>query len=123
MVSALGQLFEAERAHWESLQARLREALAQEKHIRSAWLYGSVARATDEPRSDVDLALAVDEDTPDVLRDVMGNLLPEIQERRYRRILSFKDEVPYGTRKASREEGARLLADLEEFARWAEDVL
>lgn len=60
---------------------------------------------------------------PRLLRDVLGNLLPDSQERRYRRVLSFKDEVQYGTRKASREEAARLLADLEEFARWAQDML
>ncbi len=60
---------------------------------------------------------------PRLLRDVLGNLLPDSQERRYRRILSFKDEVQYGTRKASRDEAARLLADLEEFAHWAADML
>lgn len=66
LVAALRPLFEAEHTHWESLQAQLREGLAQENHIRSAWLYGSVASATDEPRSDLDLALAVDQDAPDV---------------------------------------------------------
>jgi len=60
---------------------------------------------------------------PRLLRDVLGNLLPEAQERRYRRILSFKDEVQYGTRKATRDEAGRLLADLEEFARWAQELL
>jgi hypothetical protein len=60
---------------------------------------------------------------PRLLRDVLGNLLPDGQERRYRRILSFKDEVQYGTRQATRDEAGRLLADLEEFARWAQDLL
>ena len=60
---------------------------------------------------------------PRLLRDVLGKLLPDIQERRYRRILSFKDEVQYGTRRASRDEAARLLADLEEFSHWAADML
>ena len=58
-----------------------------------------------------------------LLRDVLGNLLPDGQERRYRRILSFKDEAQYGARQASREEAGRLLADLEAFARWAQDLL
>lgn len=66
LLAALRQLFDAEREHWASLQARLREGLAREKHIRSAWLYGSVARGTDEPRSDLDLALAVDANGVDV---------------------------------------------------------
>ena len=58
-----------------------------------------------------------------LLRDVLKNTLPDTQERRYRRILGFKDEVQYGTRAMSIEEAARLLADLESFARWAEDQL
>ena len=60
---------------------------------------------------------------PRLLRDVMGNLLPDGHERRYRRILSFKDEVQYGTRQATRDEAGRLLVDLEEFARWALGLL
>lgn len=60
---------------------------------------------------------------PRLLRDVLGNLLPDGQERRYRRILSFKDEVQYGTRQATRDEAGRLLADLEELARWAQELL
>ncbi len=60
---------------------------------------------------------------PRLLRDVLGNLLPDGHERRYRRILSFKDEVQYGTRQATRDEAGRLLADLEELARWARDLL
>jgi hypothetical protein len=53
---------------------------------------------------------------PRLLRDVLGNLLPDGHERRYRRILSFKDEVQYGTRQATVDEAGRLLADLEELA-------
>ena len=60
---------------------------------------------------------------PRLLRDVLGNLLPDGHERRYRRILSFKDEVQYGARQAQRDEAGRLLADLEEFARWAQELL
>jgi hypothetical protein len=60
---------------------------------------------------------------PRLLRDVLQNTLPDTQERRYRRILGFKDEVQYGARAAQVEEAARLLADLENFAQWAEDLL
>lgn len=60
---------------------------------------------------------------PRLLRDVLQNTLPDPQERHYRRILGFKDEVHYGARAASVEEAARLLADLETFARWAEDMM
>ena len=60
---------------------------------------------------------------PRLLRDVLGNLLPDGHERRYRRILSFKDEVQYGTRQATVDEAGRLLADLEELASWAQELL
>jgi predicted nucleotidyltransferase len=70
LVSALAQLFEAERQQWRQLQDQLHDGLAAEKHVRSAWLYGSVARATDEPRSDMDIALVLDEDSLDASRQV-----------------------------------------------------
>lgn len=70
LVAALRQLFAVEGAQWESLQVQLREGLAREKRIRSAWLYGSVAHGTDEPRSDLDLALAVDETAVGVSHEV-----------------------------------------------------
>ena len=67
---ALKVLFEQERARWEGLQEDLREGLVSQKDIRSAWLYGSVARGQDEPRSDVDVALVVNEDSLDVTHRV-----------------------------------------------------
>ena len=60
---------------------------------------------------------------PRLLRDVLRNTLPDAQERRYRRILGFKDEAQYGARIASIDEASRLLIELEQFARWAEDML
>lgn len=70
LLAALGALFEQERSRWEWLQQELREGLARQKDIRSAWLYGSVSRGTDEPRSDLDLALAVADDSLDVTEQV-----------------------------------------------------
>lgn len=58
-----------------------------------------------------------------LLRDVLRETLPAVEEKRYRRILSVKDEVQYGTRATPPEEAQRLLADLQAFARWAEDLL
>ena len=70
LVSALAQLFEAERGHWQWLQDQLREALAAERQIRSAWLYGSAARGTDTPDSDLDVALVLADDSVDAGRQV-----------------------------------------------------
>jgi predicted nucleotidyltransferase len=74
LVSALAQLFEAERQHWQRLQEQLRDGLATEKQVRSAWLYGSVARGTDEPRSDMDVALVLADDSLDASRQVRDAL-------------------------------------------------
>lgn len=66
LAEALQTLFERERIRWDVLQDAWREGLAGERDIRSAWLYGSVARGDDAPRSDVDVALVVNEDSLDV---------------------------------------------------------
>jgi hypothetical protein len=57
------------------------------------------------------------------LRDALGNRLPAAQETRLRRILGGKDEVQYGTRAKTTADAERLLAQLEEFAAWAEEEL
>lgn len=60
---------------------------------------------------------------PRLLRDVLRNTLPDAQERRLRRLLSFKDEAHYGARMAPLDEARRLLEELESFARWSEEML
>jgi len=77
LVSELCRLFEAERQHWAWVQEKLRGGLAGEKLIRSAWMYGSVARGMDEPRSDMDVALVIADDGVDAswrVRDAMQEL-------------------------------------------------
>lgn len=70
LMAAVAKLFDAERQHWQQLQTQLRDELAAERLIRSAWLYGSVARGTDEPRSDMDLAMVLTDDSVDAGRQV-----------------------------------------------------
>ena len=65
-VYSLGQQWN----NWQQLQEQLRDGLAAERTIRSAWLYGSVARGTDEPQSDLDLALVLADDSVDASRQV-----------------------------------------------------
>ncbi len=60
---------------------------------------------------------------PRLLRDVLGNALPDIQEQRFRRLLGKKDEAQYGVRRFDHESTQRLLVELDRFAEWAEDVL
>ena len=54
------------------------------------------------------------------LRDCLGNRLPPAQETRLRRTLGEKDEIQYGARLKTGAEAAVMLAQLEEFAAWAE---
>jgi predicted nucleotidyltransferase len=61
MAPAVRALFQQERVRWEQVQDRLREAMTASRHVRAAWLYGSVARGEDQPHSDVDIALLVND--------------------------------------------------------------
>ncbi|QIA26674.1 nucleotidyltransferase domain-containing protein [Thermaerobacter sp. PB12/4term] len=47
----------AQPQHLEDLIRRLRAVLIQEEDVRSAWLFGSVARGQDRTDSDVDVAV------------------------------------------------------------------
>jgi predicted nucleotidyltransferase len=70
VVWGLPQIFYAARQHCHQRHVPRRDGLAAEKQIRSAWLYGSVARGTDEPRSDMDVALVLADDSLDASRQV-----------------------------------------------------
>mgnify|MGYP005814466399 CR=1 FL=1 len=58
-----------------------------------------------------------------LLREVLGNQLPDAQERRLRRLLGSKDEVQYGVRTVTVDEARRMVEELDKLAHWAEDLL
>lgn len=58
-----------------------------------------------------------------LLREALGNALPDRQEKFFRKLLGRKDEVNYGARSTTHEEAERLMAELDEFAAWAEGAL
>lgn len=60
---------------------------------------------------------------PRVLRDVLGNRLPNEQEKRLVRLIRRKDEANYGARRSTLPEARALFADLEIFEAWAQDLL
>lgn len=60
---------------------------------------------------------------PRLLREVMGNRLPDKQEKFFRKLLGRKDEVSYGARSTALDDAQRLLGELDEFAAWAEGKL
>jgi predicted nucleotidyltransferase len=78
---ALVLLFQAEQQRWERLLATIRETLAKRgAAVRAAWLYGSVARGEDTPRSDLDIALLVSASTvTDRVREDLMQLEDEQQ--------------------------------------------
>lgn len=60
---------------------------------------------------------------PRLLREVLGNRLPDKHERFFRKLLGRKDEVNYGARSTTLDEAQRLLAELDDFAAWTEGHL
>ena len=58
---------------------------------------------------------------PKLLRDTLGNTLPDKQEKCFRRLLQQKDPVQYGVRPVSVDFAQQVLSDLREFAMWVED--
>lgn len=58
-----------------------------------------------------------------LLREVSGNRLRDKQQKFFRKLLGRKDEVNYGARSTTLDEAQWLLAELDEFAAWAEGVL
>ena len=63
LADAVKALFQQERSRWERVMDALREGLGLEKKVRSAWLYGSVARGEDKPHSDLDLVVVIGENS------------------------------------------------------------
>lgn len=57
---------------------------------------------------------------PCLLREVLDNRLPDKQERFFRKLLGRKDEVNCGARSTALDETRHVLAELDDFAAWAE---
>lgn len=60
---------------------------------------------------------------PRAVREALGNRVPEPELARLRRILAEKDAADYGARSGNLEPARALMADLQRFARWVEQVL
>jgi predicted nucleotidyltransferase len=73
-------MFEQEHARWDALNQALHEALQANPQVRSAWLYGSVARGEDTPHSDIDIAIVTQDDGPGVA-DAVREALQALEER------------------------------------------
>lgn len=62
LVEGLNQLFKVESDRFDNVIAVVRSATARPR-ILASWLFGSVARYTDTPESDLDVAVVTDGDT------------------------------------------------------------
>ena len=75
-------------------------------------------------RSDGDVKSVVNkqdhQSAPRLLCEVRRNGRPDTQEKFYLRLLGQKDDVNCGARSTTLEAAERLLAELDEFAAWAE---
>jgi hypothetical protein len=58
-----------------------------------------------------------------LLRSALANRLPDVQEKRLRKILSWKDDADYSAARATLDEARSLLEDIERFADWAEQEM
>lgn len=106
--SALIALFQEEQQRWERLLSTIRECLAKRgTAVRAAWLYGSVARAEDTPRSDLDIALLVY--SSEVADQVREDLMPVEDDQQLR--ISLTALTP------------KELAALPDDDRWWSDVV
>jgi uncharacterized protein len=66
-----------------TIETRLRDFLtsrAKEEGIAAAWLFGSVARGTPRPGSDVDVGILFEEDPPQTLEGLYFDLEWEMEE-------------------------------------------
>lgn len=59
----------------------------------------------------------------ELLRDVLGRQADDAQLQRLGRILALKDATQYGYRSRTIQEAARLVAQMERLAEWAEALL
>lgn len=82
LFAALNALFDAERARFDAILSAVKEAADASKDIIAIWLYGSVARAEDSERSDVDIAVAAQKGKAAAVRESFAKRL-EIAETRY----------------------------------------
>ncbi|MCX2862756.1 hypothetical protein OOZ63_13005 [Paucibacter sp. PLA-PC-4] len=63
------------------------------------------------------------QNAPRLLREILGDSLPDKQGKFLRKLLGPKVEVNYGARSTTLDEAQRRLAELDEFAVWAEGKL
>ncbi len=103
------------RSSWPLL-ASLRAALRTERNVRCALLFGSAARGTDTPRSDVDLVVGLDDASLERLVDLSAKLTASVG--RAVDLVRLEDAGAQPSFLADVVAEARVLIDRDD--RWAE---
>lgn len=85
LAPVLVSLFEAELRQAVDLREAILQAAMRVGNISTIWMYGSAARGTDSPGSDIDLALISSGDNPagdrDAFRDALADIAPQLSRR------------------------------------------
>lgn len=115
LAASLVQLFQSEREHADRLfDALRRAAFPIASTFAGLWVFGSAARGTDDPDSDIDVALVTYADTPSVAaeeyRDELARIAPDWARR-----VSVVTLTPIEARKAARAR-TKFWRDLERDA-------
>jgi len=108
----------------DDLSALLRTRLATEPDVLVAYLFGSVARGTDGPRSDVDVAVLIEGETAGLSRELeLGEALAPITAPRRVDVIVLNGAPVTLAYRVLRD--GRLLVSRDESARirhWADTV-
>lgn len=115
LAGALVELFRAERNHAEELFGALRSAAFPiSESVAALWVFGSAARGTDAPDSDIDVALVTYDDPPSLSADAYREELARVAPGWARRV-SVVTFTPRQARKAAKEK-TRFWRELERDA-------
>jgi predicted nucleotidyltransferase len=88
LFEALDRLFDVEAQRFDPILEAIRAAAARCSGLSAVWIYGSVARGEDRPRSDLDIAVVAAPAFFVEARDTMRDLLTESASR-----LAFRPSI------------------------------
>jgi len=77
LLSAIEMLFRAEEDRFGLIRTSISKAARQIRGVRAVWIYGSVARSEDAPRSDLDLAIVTTASVARLTESFRDALSPE----------------------------------------------
>jgi predicted nucleotidyltransferase len=83
LANALKELFDSEHSHGERVLGEIREVLAENEQVESAWYYGSAARGEDTQNSDFDIIVLSKDGQADAATEAVRDALQRVEDRLY----------------------------------------